>query len=162
LDLTIDYGILWFISSALFWLMKKIYDFVGNWGLSIIGVTVLIKLAFYHLSAKSYRSMAAMRTLQPKLQALKERFADDRQKLTQATMELYKAEKVNPLGGFLPVLVKIPVFIALYWVLLESVELRQASFLWIHDLTQHDPFYILPIIMGVTMYIQQRLNPPPP
>lgn len=162
LDLTIDYGILWFISSVLFWLMKKIYDFVGNWGLSIVLVTVLIKLAFYHLSAKSYRSMAAMRTLQPKLQALKERFGDDRQKLTQATMELYKAEKVNPLGGCLPVLVQIPVFIALYWVLLESVELRQASFLWIHDLTQHDPYYILPIIMGLTMFIQQRLNPPPP
>lgn len=162
LDLTIDYGILWFISTALFWLMKKIYDVVGNWGLSIILVTVLIKLAFYHLSAKSYRSMAAMRTLQPKLQALKERYGDDRQKLTQATMELYKAEKVNPLGGCLPVIVQIPVFIALYWVLLESVELRQASFLWIHDLGQHDPYYILPIIMGVTMYIQQKLNPPPP
>ncbi len=162
LDLTIDYGILWFISSAVFWLMKKIYDVVGNWGWSIVLVTVLIKLAFYHLSAKSYRSMAAMRSLQPKLQALKERFGDDRQKLTQATMELYKAEKVNPLGGCLPVIVQIPVFIALYWVLLESVELRQASFLWIHDLTLHDPYYILPIIMGVTMYIQQRLNPPPP
>lgn len=162
LDLTIDYGILWFISTALFWLLKKIYDVVGNWGWSIVLVTVLIKLAFYHLSAKSYRSMAAMRTLQPKLLALKERYGDDRQKLTQATMELYKAEKVNPLGGCLPVIVQIPVFIALYWVLLESVELRQASFLWIHDLGQHDPYYILPIVMGLTMYIQQKLNPPPP
>lgn len=163
LDLTVDYGILWFISMALFWLLKHIYQVVGNWGWSIVIVTVLIKLAFYHLSAKSYRSMAAMRNLQPRLNALKERYADDRQKLTQATMELYKAEKVNPLGGCLPILVQIPVFIALYWMLLESVELRQAPFIfWIHDLSTKDPYYILPILMGISMFVQQRLNPPPP
>lgn len=163
LDLTVDYGILWFISMALFWLLKQIHHVVGNWGWSIVIVTVLIKLAFYHLSAKSYRSMAAMRNLQPRLNALKERYGEDRQKLTQATMELYKAEKVNPLGGCLPILVQIPVFIALYWMLLESVELRQAPFiLWIHDLSTKDPYYILPILMGITMFVQQRLNPPPP
>lgn len=163
LDLTVDYGILWFISIAIFWLMKQIYLVVGNWGWSIVLVTVLIKLVFYHLSAKSYRSMAAMRKLQPRLQALKERFGDDKQKLTQATMELYKTEKINPLGGCLPVIVQIPVFIALYWVLFESVELRQAPFiLWIQDLSARDPYFILPIIMGVTMYVQQMLNPPPP
>lgn len=163
LDLTVDYGILWFISMALFWLLKHIHQYVGNWGWSIVIVTVLIKLAFYHLSAKSYRSMACMRNLQPRLQALRERYSDDKQKLTQATMELYKAEKVNPLGGCLPILVQIPVFIALYWMLLESVELRQAPFiLWIHDLSAKDPYYILPILMGITMFIQQRLNPPPP
>jgi YidC/Oxa1 family membrane protein insertase len=163
LDLTVDYGILWFISMALFWLLKQIHQFVGNWGWSIVIVTMLIKLAFYHLSAKSYRSMASMRNLQPRLQALRERYGDDKQKLTQATMELYKTEKVNPLGGCLPILVQIPVFIALYWMLLESVELRQAPFiLWIHDLSTKDPYYILPILMGITMFVQQRLNPPPP
>jgi YidC/Oxa1 family membrane protein insertase len=163
LNLTIDYGILWFISMALFWLLKQIYQVVGNWGWSIVIVTILIKLAFYHLSAKSYRSMAAMRNLQPRLNALRERYGNDRQKLTQATMELYRAEKVNPLGGCLPILVQIPVFIALYWMLLESVELRQAPFiLWIHDLSTKDPYYILPILMGITMFVQQRLNPPPP
>lgn len=162
LDLTVDYGILWFISIAIFWLMKHIYNIVGNWGWSIVLVTVLIKLAFYYLSAKSYRSMAAMRNLQPRLQALKERHGDDRQKLTQATMELYKTEKINPLGGCLPMIVQIPVFIALYFVLIESVELRQAPFiLWIHDLSLKDPYYVLPILMGITMFIQQRLNPPP-
>jgi len=163
LDLTVDYGILWFISIGIFWLMKQIYNIVGNWGWSIVLVTVLIKLAFYHLSAKSYRSMATMRKLQPRLQALKERYGDDKQKLTQATMELYRTEKINPLSGCLPIIVQIPVFIALYWVLLESVELRQAPFiLWIHDLSTRDPYFILPIIMGATMYIQQKLNPPPP
>lgn len=163
LDLTVDYGILWFISMALFWLLKHIYQVVGNWGWSIVIVTVLIKLAFYHLSAKSYRSMAAMRNLQPRLNALKERYGNDKQKLTQATIEIYKTEKVNPLGGCLPILVQIPVFIALYWMLLESVELRQAPFiLWIHDLSSKDPFFILPILMGITMFVQQRLNPPPP
>jgi YidC/Oxa1 family membrane protein insertase len=163
LDLTVDYGILWFISIGLFWLLKLIHHLVGNWGWSIVIVTCLIKLAFFHLSAKSYRSMAAMRQLQPRLQALKERHGDDRQKMTQATMELYKAEKINPLGGCLPIIVQIPVFIALYWVLLESVELRQAPFiLWIQDLSVKDPYYILPIIMGFTMFIQQRLNPTPP
>jgi YidC/Oxa1 family membrane protein insertase len=163
LNLTVDYGILWFISIAIFWALKFIYLFVGNWGWSIVIVTMLIKLAFYPLSAKSYRSMAAMRNLQPRLKQLRERHGDDRQKMTQATMELYKTEKINPLGGCLPMIVQIPVFIALYWVLLESVELRQAPFiLWIHDLAAVDPWHILPIIMGLTMFIQQKLNPPPP
>lgn len=163
LDLTIDFGILWFISIAILWVMKQIYSVIGNWGWSIVLVTLFIKMAFFHLSAKSYRSMAVMRKLQPRLQSLKERYGDDRQKMTQATMELYKKEKVNPLSGCLPIVVQIPVFIALYWVLLESVELRQAPFiLWIHDLSAKDPYFILPIIMGLTMLIQQRLNPPPP
>ncbi|MGL6036785.1 MAG: membrane protein insertase YidC [Legionella sp.] len=163
LDLTIDYGILWFVSSLLFSLMKLIYGFVGNWGWSIVLVTVLIKLAFYRLSATSYKSMAGMRKLQPKLQALKERHGDDKAKISQATMELYRQEKVNPLGGCLPIIIQIPVFIALYWVLLESVELRQAPFiLWINDLASADPYHILPLIMGATMLVQQKLNPTPP
>lgn len=163
LDLTVDYGILWFISGLLFWLMEHIYHFVGNWGVSIILVTVLIKACFYKLSAISFRSMAAMRHLQPQINALKERFGDDRQKLGQATMELYKKEKVNPMGGCLPMIVQIPVFIALYWVLVESVQLRLAPFvLWIHDLAAPDPYYVLPILMGLTMFIQQKLSPPPP
>ena len=163
LDLTVDYGILWFVSSLLFSLMKAIYNFVGNWGWSIVLVTVLIKLAFYRLSATSYKSMAGMRKLQPKLQALRERYGDDKAKISQATMELYREEKINPLGGCLPILVQIPVFIALYWVLLESVELRQAPFIfWIKDLAAADPYHVLPVIMGFTMLIQQRLNPAPP
>jgi YidC/Oxa1 family membrane protein insertase len=163
LDMTVDYGFLWVISAPLFSLMKLIYSFVGNWGWSIVLVTLLIKLAFYRLSARSYKSMAGMRKLQPKLQALKDRYGDDKAKLSQATMELYKQEKVNPLGGCLPILVQIPVFIALYWVLLESVELRQAPFIfWIKDLSAPDPYHFLPIIMGATMLIQQRLNPAPP
>lgn len=163
LDLTVDYGILWFVSSLLFSLMKAINSVVGNWGWSIVLVTVLIKLAFYRLSATSYKSMAGMRKLQPKLQALKERYGDDKAKISQATMELYKQEKVNPLGGCLPIVIQIPVFIALYWVLLESVELRQAPFiLWIRDLASADPFHVLPLIMGATMLIQQKLNPAPP
>ncbi|MGE3919763.1 MAG: membrane protein insertase YidC [Gammaproteobacteria bacterium] len=162
LNLTVSYGWLWPISSAIFWLMKKINDVIGNWGWSIIAVTLLIKLAFYHLSAKSYRSMAMMRKLQPKIEAIKERYGEDRQKLSQAMMELYKKEKINPLGGCLPILVQIPVFFALYMVLIESVELRQAPWLgWIHDLATPDPLYILPVIMGITMFIQQKLNPPP-
>lgn len=163
LDLTIDYGILWMVSSLLFSLMKAIYNVVGNWGWSIVLVTVLIKLAFYRLSAASYKSMAGMRKLQPKLQALRERHGDDKAKISQATMELYKLEKVNPLGGCLPILIQIPVFIALYWVLLESVELRQAPFIfWIKDLASPDPYHILPLIMGATMFVQQKLNPAPP
>lgn len=163
LDLTIDYGWLWFLSSFLFTLMKGIYDVVGNWGWSIVLVTFLVKLVFYRLSASSYRSMAGMRQLQPKLQALRERLGDDKAKLSQATMELYRQEKINPLGGCLPIVVQIPVFIALYWVLLESVELRQAPFIfWIKDLSAADPYHVLPVIMGITMLIQQRLNPAPP
>ncbi|APZ44433.1 membrane protein insertase YidC [Acidihalobacter ferrooxydans] len=162
LDLTTGYGIFTFIAKPLYWLLSKIHSFVGNWGWSIIILTLLIKLAFYKLSETSYRSMARMRTLQPKMKALKDRFGDDRQKLSQATMELYKKEKVNPLGGCLPMIVQIPVFIALYWVLLESVELRQAPFIfWIHNLAAKDPYYVLPLLMGVTMFLQQRLNPAP-
>ncbi len=163
LDLTVDYGWLWFISALLFSLMKAIYAVVGNWGWSIVLVTVLIKIAFYRLSATSYKSMAGMRKLQPKLLALRERFGEDKAKISQGTMELYRQEKVNPLGGCLPIVIQIPVFIALYWVLLESVELRQAPFmLWITDLASSDPWHVLPVIMGVTMLIQQKLNPAPP
>ncbi|MHB1946716.1 MAG: membrane protein insertase YidC [Gammaproteobacteria bacterium] len=163
LDLTIDYGWFWFISVIIFWMMQKIHSVVGNWGWSIVLVTVVIKLMFYHLSAKSYRSMSAMKKIQPKINALKERFGDDKQKFTQATLELYKKEKVNPMSGCLPILIQIPVFIALYWVLIESVDLRQAPFiLWIHDLSTKDPYYVLPILMGISMLVQQRLSPPPP
>ncbi|TCO82781.1 protein translocase subunit yidC [Plasticicumulans lactativorans] len=163
LELTVDYGKLTLIAQPLFWALKHIHGLIGNWGWSIIILTVLIKLAFFKLSETSYRSMARMRTLAPKMQDLKQRYGDDKQKLNQAMMELYKKEKVNPLGGCLPIVVQIPVFIALYWMLLESVELRQAPWLgWIADLSAQDPFYVLPIIMGATMVIQQRLNPPPP
>ena len=163
LDLTVDYGWLWFLSSLLFSFMKAIYTLVGNWGWSIVLVTLVIKLLFFRLSATSYKSMANMRKLQPKLLALRERYGDDKAKISQATMELYRQEKVNPLGGCLPIIIQIPVFIALYWVLLESVELRQAPFIfWIKDLAAADPYHILPIIMGSTMLIQQKLNPAPP
>lgn len=163
LQLTIDYGLFWFLSAPIFWLMQKIHNVVGNWGWSIVFVTVIIKLLFYHLSAKSYRSMSAMKKIQPKLAELKERFADDKQKFTQATIDLYKKEKVNPMSGCLPILVQIPVFIALYWVLVESVQLRHAPFiLWIHDLSTKDPYYVLPVLMGLSMLVQQRLSPPPP
>ena len=162
LELTVDYGIFTFLSKPLFWLLRVIHDFVGNWGWSIIILTILIKLAFFHLSATSYRSMAKMRAVAPKLQALKERYKDDKQRMNTALMELYKKEKINPLGGCLPILVQIPVFIALYWVLLESVEMRQAPWiLWIQDLSTRDPYFILPILMGITMIIQYKLNPPP-
>jgi YidC/Oxa1 family membrane protein insertase len=163
LDMTVDYGWLWFLSSALFSIMKAIFNIVGNWGWSIVLVTVLIKLAFYRLSATSYKSMAGMRKLQPKLQELRERYGNDKAKISQGTMELYRQEKVNPLGGCLPILIQIPVFIALYWVLLESVQLRQAPFIfWIQDLAAADPYHVLPIIMGATMLVQQKLNPAPP
>ena len=163
LELTVDYGILWFIAQPIFWLLQHIHSIVGNWGWSIIFLTMLIKGIFFPLSAASYKSMARMRAVAPKLAALKEQFGDDRQKMSQAMMELYKKEKINPLGGCLPILVQMPVFLSLYWVLLESVEMRQAPFmLWITDLSIKDPFFILPIIMGATMFIQQRLNPTPP
>ena len=163
LQLTIDYGWFWFISVIIFWMMQHIYDVVGNWGWSIVLVTVIIKLLFYYPSNKSYRSMSAMKKLQPKMEALKLRYGDDIQKLTQATLELYREEKVNPMSGCLPILIQIPVFIALYWVLVESVQLRQAPFIfWIRDLSQQDPYYILPVLMGISMFLQQRLNPPPP
>ncbi|WP_181295993.1 membrane protein insertase YidC [Pseudomonas sp. Q2-TVG4-2] len=163
LRLTVDYGILWFIAQPIFWLLENIHALLGNWGWSIIVLTIVIKLAFFPLSAASYKSMARMRAVSPKMQALKEQFGDDRQKMSQAMMELYKKEKINPLGGCLPILVQMPVFLALYWVLLESVEMRQAPWMfWITDLSIKDPFFILPIIMGVTMFIQQQLNPTPP
>jgi len=163
LELTVDYGILWFIAQPIFWLLQHIHAIVGNWGWSIIFLTMLIKGLFFPLSAASYKSMARMRAVAPKLAALKEQHGDDRQKMSQSMMELYKKEKINPLGGCLPILVQMPVFLSLYWVLLESVEMRQAPWLlWITDLSIKDPFFILPIIMGATMFIQQRLNPTPP
>lgn len=163
LKLTIDYGWFWFISGIIFWMMQHIYNVVGNWGWSIVLVTLVIKLMFYHLSAKSYRSMSGLKKIQPKIAALKERFGDDKQKFTQATLELYKKEKVNPMSGCLPILVQIPVFIGLYWVLIESVQLRHAPFIfWIQDLSTKDPYYVLPVLMGLSMFLQQRLNPPPP
>ena len=162
LELTVDYGVLTIIAKPIFWLLNKIHNFVGNWGWAIILLTMLIKLIFYKLSEASYKSMANMRKVQPRLAALKERFGDDRQKMNQAMMKMYKEEKINPLGGCLPILVQIPVFISLYWVLLESVELRQADWIfWFTDLSAKDPFYVLPLLMGITMYIQQKLNPPP-
>ncbi len=162
LELTVDYGVLTFIAKPIFWLLNKIYNFVNNWGWAIILLTILIKLVFYKLSEASYKSMANMRKVQPRLVAMKERFGDDRQKMNQAMMKMYKEEKINPLGGCLPILVQIPVFIALYWVLLESVELRQADWiLWFTDLSSKDPYFVLPLLMGITMFIQQKLNPPP-
>jgi YidC/Oxa1 family membrane protein insertase len=163
LDLTVDYGWLTIIAVPLFWVLSWFYRWVGNWGIAIILLTVVIKLLFYPLSEASYRSMAKMRVLAPKLQRLKEQYGSDRQRLQQAMMELYKTEKINPLGGCLPIVVQIPVFIALYWVLLASVELRHAPFaLWIKDLATPDPWFVLPILMGATMIIQTRLNPEPP
>lgn len=163
LELAVDYGILWPICQPIFWLLKKAFQLTGNWGLAIILTTIIIKALFYKLSASSYRSMGNMRKLQPKLEALKQRFGDDKQKYSQSMMELYKKEKINPLGGCLPVLIQIPVFIALYYVLLGSVELREAPFyLWITDLSNKDPYYVLPILMGLSMLLQQKLNPAPP
>ncbi len=163
LERTVDYGLLTIIATPLFWVLSAIQKIVHNWGVAIILLTVLIKAAFYPLSAASYRSMAHMREMAPRLQSLKEKFGDDRQKMQQAMMELYKTEKINPMGGCLPILIQIPVFIALYWVLLGSVEMRHAPFvLWIHDLSATDPYYVLPILMGLTMIIQTRLNPTPP
>lgn len=162
LKLTVDYGYFTVLAQPLFWLLNHIHSLVGNWGWAIILVTLIIKLAFYKLAETSYRSMAKMRQVQPKMAAIKERYADDRQRQSQAMMELYKKEKINPLGGCLPMIIQVPVFIALYWVLLESVELRQAPFIfWIKDLSVKDPYFVLPAIMGITMFIQQKLNPAP-
>lgn len=162
LELTVDYGVLTFIAKPIFWLMTKIHNFVGNWGWTIILLTLLIKLIFYKLSEASYKSMANMRKVQPRLMAMKERYGSDRQKMNQAMMKMYKEEKINPLGGCLPILVQIPVFISLYWVLLESVELRQADWIfWFTDLSAKDPYFVLPLIMGISMFIQQKLNPAP-
>jgi len=163
LNLTVDYGWLTVIASPLFWVLSAVHDVVKNWGVAIIIVTIIIKLIFFPLSAASYKSMAKMRMMAPKLQKLKELHGDDRQKLHQAMMELYKTEKINPLGGCLPIVIQIPVFIALYWVLLGSVEMRQAPFmLWIKDLSSPDPIFVLPILMGISMIVQTRLNPEPP
>lgn len=162
LDLTVDYGWLWFIGQLLYWLLEKLFAITGNWGWAIVLVTIIIKALFFPLSAASYRSMANMRRVQPRMMAIRERFGKDRARMNQAMMELYKEEKINPLGGCLPIVVQIPVFIALYWVLLESVELRQADFmLWIHDLSTRDPYFVLPLLMGVSMFLQQKLNPAP-
>jgi len=162
LKLTVDYGWLTIISEPLFWLLSKVYSLFGNWGVAIIMVTVLIKAAFYKLTQASGRSMAKMREIQPRMKALQDRYKDDRQALSQAMMELYKREKVNPAAGCMPVLIQMPFFLAFYWVLLESVEMRQAPFVfWLTDLSTKDPFFILPIIMGAAMLFQQRLNPAP-
>jgi len=161
-ELTVDFGWLTPVSVPLFWVLNQIHNIIGNWGWAIILLTMMIKLLFYPLSAASYKSMAKMKKLQPRLQTLKERHGDDKAKLNQAMMEIYKKEKVNPLGGCLPIVIQIPVFIALYWVLLESVELRQAPFaLWIKDLSIKDPYFILPLLMGASMLGQQLLNPSP-
>ncbi len=162
LELTVDYGWLTIIAKPIYWLLNQIHDRIGNWGFSILGVTLCIKLLFFKLSQASYRSMAKMRKVQPRLKALQEKFADDRQRFNTEMMAMYKKEKVNPMGGCLPIMVQIPVFISLYWVLIETVELRQAHFwLWIQDLSAQDPFFILPVVMGITMKIQQGLNPAP-
>ena len=162
LKLTVDYGWLTLLSDPLFWLLSFVHQFVNNWGLAIILVTVLIKAVFYKLTEASGRSMAKMREIQPRMKALQERYKDDRQALSQAMMELYKREKVNPAAGCLPILIQMPFFLAFYWVLLESVEMRQAPFaLWLTDLSSRDPFFILPLIMGAAMFFQQKLNPAP-
>ncbi len=163
LTLTVDYGWLTIIAAPLFWLLAWINDWVHNWGVSIILLTIIIKAVFYWPSAASYRSMGKMRVVAPKLQKIKEQYGDDKQRMQQAMMDLYRNEKINPLGGCLPILIQIPVFIALYWVLLASVELRQAPFaLWIDDLSAPDPYFVLPVLMGISMIIQSRLSPAPP
>ncbi len=162
LELALDYGWLWWIASPLYILLKWIHSVVGNWGLTIICITILVKAALFQLNAKAFKSMAKMRKFGPEMTRLKELHGDDRQKMSQAMMELYKKEKINPLGGCLPILAQMPIFISLYWVLMESVELRHAEFLYLTDLSTKDPYFILPIIMGVSMYIQQSLNPTPP
>jgi YidC/Oxa1 family membrane protein insertase len=160
LEYTVNYGIFTVFSKPLFWLLEKIHDVVGNWGWAIVILTVLIKAAFFKLTEAQYRSTARMRKLQPRIEQLKERYGDDRQRMSQAMMEMYKKEKVNPLGGCLPILVQIPIFIALYWVLLESVELRQAPFiLWIDNLSVRDPYFVLPLLNAVFMFATQRLTP---
>lgn len=163
LDLVVDYGWLTIIASPMHWVLEKLHGMVGNWGWSIILLTVLIKALFFPLSAASYRSMAKLRLVTPRMQQIKERYGSDRMRMQQEMMELYKTEKINPLGGCLPILIQIPVFIALYWVLLGSVEMRNAPWIgWITDLSVKDPYFVLPLIMGVTMFVQTKLNPTPP
>ena len=162
LDLTIDYGFLWFLAAPIYWLLTRIDSIIGNYGLSIILLTFVVKALFYKLSETQYKSMAGMRRVMPKMQQIKDRYGDDRMGLQKATMDLYKKEKINPFGGCLPMLVQMPVFIALYWVLMESVELRHAPFIgWLTDLSVRDPFFILPLLMGATMFMQTKLSPAP-
>ncbi len=162
LELTVDYSWLTVIGKPIYALLNFIHNYIGNWGFAIMGVTFCIKLLFFPLSAASYKSMAKMRKLQPRLAQLKESYGDDRQRFNQEMMDLYRKEKVNPMGGCLPIMVQIPVFISLYWVLIETVELRQAPFiLWVQDLSVKDPYFVLPVVMGITMFLQQRLNPAP-
>jgi YidC/Oxa1 family membrane protein insertase len=162
LALTVDYGVLTFLAAPLFWILEKMHLIFGNWGWSIIMLTILIKIVFFKLSESSYKSMAKMKKLTPRMTALKERYGDDKKQFSEALMKIYKEEKVNPLGGCLPILIQIPVFIALYWVIIESVEMRHAPFIgWIEDLSSADPLYILPVLMGISMYAQQKLNPAP-
>jgi len=163
LDLTVDYGFLWWLAQPLFYLLTFIHGYVNNWGVAIILLTVVVKSLLYPLSAASFRSMAKMRRLQPEMTRLKERYGDDRQQFSQAMMDLYKKEGANPLGGCLPILLQMPVFLALYWSLMESVELRQAPFmLWIDDLSVMDPYFVLPILMGISMFLTQMMQPEPP
>ncbi|GGW65930.1 membrane protein insertase YidC [Alishewanella tabrizica] len=160
LDLTVDYGFLWFISQLLFWLLTKIQLFVSNWGLAIICITIIVKGIMFPLTKIQYESMAKMRNLKPKIEELQARYKDDRQKMGPAMMELYRKEKVNPMGGCLPMLIQMPIFLALYWVFVESVELRHAPFmLWITDLSAQDPYYVLPVLFGISMFLMQKLTP---
>ena len=162
LDLTVDYGWLWFISIPLFKILNFIHSIIGNWGFSIIVLTLIVRSVMFPLTKAQYTSMAKMRLLQPKLMEIKERYKDDRQKIGAETMKLYKAEKVNPLGGCLPLLIQMPIFIALYWTLMESTELRQSSFiLWITDLSVKDPYFVLPILYGISMFLLQKMSPTP-
>ena len=163
LNLTVDYGFLWWLAQPLFYLLTVIHGFFNNWGIAIILLTVIVKTLLFPLSAASFKSMAKMRKLQPEMARLKERYGDDKQQFSQAMMELYKKEGANPLGGCFPILLQMPVFLALYWTLMESVELRQAPFmLWIDDLSVMDPYFVLPILMGISMYLTQMLQPEPP
>ncbi len=162
LDLTVDYGVLTIFAKPLFWLLNAFHDLFANWGWAIIFLTISVKAVFYKLSEMSYRSMARMRKVAPRIQKMKEQFGDDRQAMSKAMMEMYKREKINPMGGCFPILVQMPVFISLYWVLLESVEMRHAPFaLWLTNLTDKDPYFVLPALMGISMFIQQKLNPAP-
>jgi len=163
MDLAVDYGWLTIIAWPLFWVLELFYSWSGNWGVAIILLTVLIKVVFFPLSAASYKSMAKMKLITPRLTKIRETYAHDRNKMNQAMMELYKTEKINPLGGCFPIVVQIPVFIALYWVLLAAIELRNAPFIfWIKDLSALDPYYVLPVLMTITMILQTRMNPVPP
>ncbi len=162
LDLTVDYGVLTIFAKPLFWLLNAFHEIFGNWGWAIIFLTITVKAIFYKLSEMSYKSMAKMRKVAPRIKKMKEQYGDDRQAMSKAMMEMYKREKINPMGGCLPILVQMPVFISLYWVLLESVEMRHAPFaLWLTNLTDKDPYFVLPVLMGISMFIQQKLNPAP-